>query len=52
MHPYSFDNNNNNKIMENIFEELGIPKKYLKKSSRDDRYIALVHKHWLKYVII
>lgn len=34
--------------MENIFEELGIPKKYLKKTCTEDRYIALVHKLWLK----
>lgn len=36
--------------MENIFEELGIPRKYLKATNREDRFIALVHKSWLKYV--
>lgn len=36
--------------MEQVFEELGILPKYLKKSANDDRYIALVHKQWLKYV--
>ncbi|XP_076275041.1 WD repeat domain 81 isoform X3 [Rhynchophorus ferrugineus] len=34
--------------MENLFEEIGIPPKYLKKSSSDDRFIGLVHKQWLK----
>ncbi|XP_018566395.1 WD repeat-containing protein 81 isoform X2 [Anoplophora glabripennis] len=37
--------------MENIFEELGIPKKYLKKSCTEDRYVALVHKLWLKSLV-
>ncbi|XP_019881555.1 WD repeat-containing protein 81 isoform X2 [Aethina tumida] len=37
--------------MENIFEELGIPKKYLRKTIKDDRYVALVHKLWLKSLI-
>ncbi|CAH1968945.1 unnamed protein product [Acanthoscelides obtectus] len=37
--------------MENIFEELGIPKKYLKRTVKDDRYAALVHKSWLKSLV-
>nr|CAH7753697.1 unnamed protein product [Callosobruchus chinensis] len=37
--------------MENIFEELGIPNKYLKKTVKDDRYAALVHKSWLKSLV-
>ncbi|KAJ8975302.1 hypothetical protein NQ317_011644 [Molorchus minor] len=37
--------------METIFEELGIPKKYLKKTNTEDRYIALVHKSWLKSLV-
>ncbi|CAG9767150.1 unnamed protein product [Ceutorhynchus assimilis] len=34
--------------MESVFEELGIPAKYLKKSSKEERFVALVHKQWLK----
>ncbi|KAJ8926519.1 hypothetical protein NQ314_021121 [Rhamnusium bicolor] len=37
--------------MENIFDELGIPKKYLKKLATEDRFIALVHKLWLKSLV-
>ncbi|XP_019760850.2 WD repeat-containing protein 81 isoform X2 [Dendroctonus ponderosae] len=34
--------------MELVFEELGIPPKYLKKTVNESRFIALVHKQWLK----
>lgn len=34
--------------MESLFEELGIPKKYLKSTSREDKFIAIVHRSWLK----
>ncbi|XP_022916649.1 WD repeat-containing protein 81 isoform X2 [Onthophagus taurus] len=37
--------------MENIFEEVGIPKKYLKSTSREDRFIGLVHRSWLKSLV-
>ncbi|XP_030764603.1 WD repeat-containing protein 81 [Sitophilus oryzae] len=37
--------------MENLFEEIGIPPKYLKKSAKDDRFVALVHKQWLKSLV-
>ncbi|XP_050295607.1 WD repeat-containing protein 81 isoform X2 [Anthonomus grandis grandis] len=33
-----------------VFEELGIPSKYLKKTSREERFDALVHKSWLKSI--
>ncbi|XP_044253256.1 WD repeat-containing protein 81 isoform X2 [Tribolium madens] len=34
-----------------IFEELGVPKKYLKPTTKDGHYIALVHKSWLKSLV-
>ncbi|KAB0793224.1 hypothetical protein PPYR_12844 [Photinus pyralis] len=37
--------------MENLLEELGIPKRYFKSTSREDKFIALVHKSWLKSLV-
>jgi hypothetical protein len=34
--------------MENIFEELGVPKKYLKATNKEGHFVALVHRLWLK----
>ncbi|XP_066246518.1 WD repeat-containing protein 81 [Euwallacea similis] len=34
--------------MEPVFEELGVPPKYLKKTTKENRYIGLVHRLWLK----
>ncbi|XP_074040724.1 WD repeat domain 81 isoform X2 [Leptinotarsa decemlineata] len=37
--------------MTEIFKELGIPESYLQSTSREDRFIASVHKLWLKSLI-
>lgn len=35
--------------MNHIIEELGIPKKYLNATSKEDKFIANVHRTWIKY---
>ncbi|CAH1187105.1 unnamed protein product, partial [Phyllotreta striolata] len=37
--------------MVDIFKELGIPKKYVKKTVKEDRFIAVVNKLWLKNLV-
>lgn len=37
--------------MDDIHQELGIPKKFLKKTCRDSRFVALVHRNWLKTLL-
>ncbi|KAG5877633.1 hypothetical protein JTB14_030031 [Gonioctena quinquepunctata] len=37
--------------MKYISEELGIPRTYLQKTAKADRFIAVVHKSWLKSLI-
>ncbi|XP_060522170.1 WD repeat-containing protein 81 [Cylas formicarius] len=34
--------------MENLFDEIGIPKNHIRKSSKNDRFVVLVNKQWLK----
>ncbi|XP_057667773.1 WD repeat-containing protein 81 isoform X2 [Diorhabda carinulata] len=37
--------------MFDAFEEIGIPKKYIKKTNKEDRFVAFVSKLWLKNLI-
>ncbi|KAK4874618.1 hypothetical protein RN001_013978 [Aquatica leii] len=37
--------------MESLTAELGIPKRYIKSTSTEDKFIALVHKSWLKSLL-
>ncbi|KAF5295182.1 hypothetical protein FQR65_LT10570 [Abscondita terminalis] len=37
--------------METLVEELGIPKRYIKTTSAEDKFIVLVHKSWLKSLL-
>ncbi|KAF5285879.1 hypothetical protein FQA39_LY04340 [Lamprigera yunnana] len=37
--------------MDTLLSELGIPKRYIKSTSSEDKFIALVHKSWLKSLL-